>query len=223
LARSRYAFIDESGTLQHHEVMTVALIVLDGVRAADKIHLRLVKSLSIAPSQKHGRMALDEWNEKQQIHFTDMDEGHQLSIGTELGKANISVFIASHWRTKESVTHEHRFGVYKQLVKTTIRAAFGTFDDLVVAIAKQGGWEAYGKPLIEELRLLPGEFMSAGMYRKGTFFLSSGAKPGPQIADFYASASRHFLLARTDASLAKSYERIQHQIRHFERLGPEVI
>jgi hypothetical protein len=201
--------------------MTVALIVLDGVRAADRLHLRIAKSLAPAPSKTRGRAALEKWYEKHQVHFVDMDEEHKLMVGNELGKANITAFIAGYWHTEESTTHEHRFAMYKQLVKTTTRRAFWAFDDLVVAIAKQGGWDTYGRPFMEELRQVPDEFISAGIYRKGAFFLSSPAKPGPQIADFYASSSRSFLLAETDASLAAPYELIQHQVRHFERIGHE--
>lgn len=40
-----YGFIDESGTLQEHEVLTVALVVLDGARVADKLHLKVSKSV----------------------------------------------------------------------------------------------------------------------------------------------------------------------------------
>jgi hypothetical protein len=46
----------------------------------------------------------------------------------------------------------------------------------VVAIAKQGGWDTYRKLLIEELRFLPDEFISAGMYRKGAFFFVVGSQ-----------------------------------------------
>lgn len=41
---SHHGYIDESGTLGHQQIMTVALVVLNGARAADKLHVKLAKA-----------------------------------------------------------------------------------------------------------------------------------------------------------------------------------
>jgi hypothetical protein len=109
--------------------------------------------------------------------------------------------------------------MYKELLKLTINKAFERFDELVVSISKQGGWESYGGELLQELRLLPENFTRSGNFRKGEFFLSSPHKHGQQIADFYASASWNFLLAGDDTNRGAPYERIRGQVSHFEELS----
>lgn len=212
-----YGFIDESGTLQEHEVLTVALVVLDGARVADKLHLKVSKSV-FTPPKTRGLAEKEKWFAAQKLHFADMDERQKLAMGAELAKANIAAVITNYWHTDESTSHEHRFAMYRSLVKATINKAFESFDDLMISVSKQGGWESYGPSFLQELRLLPDEFTKRGDYRKGYFFLSSAAKPGQQIADYFASSSRNFLLAKSDASLSSPYECVQHQVRHFEEM-----
>jgi hypothetical protein len=218
----RYGFIDESGTLDNHKVLTVALVIFEGARTAEKLHLKIVKSVFPVPKAR-GLAEKEKWFAAQKLHFVDMNDDRKLKLGKELGKANISAFIASYWHSDENCSHEHRFGMYKELVKATINKALEDFDELAISIAKQGGWEKYGKQLIQELRPLPEAFTSAKRQVKSDFFLASAAKPGLQIADFYASSCRNFLLADGDENLAAPYQLVNHRVRHFEQIRLDVL
>jgi hypothetical protein len=212
---AKHAFIDESGTMPDQEIMTVALVIVDGVRTAEKLHPKLARSV-FPPPRVRGLRELERWYADQKLHYAEMNHEQKLAMGAELSKANITAIIGYCRHSEESTTHEHRFVMYTELLKLTIRKALETIDDLVVSIGKQGGWESYGSDLIRELRLLPEHYTRAGNFRKGDFFLSSPFKPGQQISDFYASASWNFLLAKSDAEKCAPYERIRHQVTHLE-------
>jgi hypothetical protein len=44
---THYGFIDESETMPKDKIMTVALMILHGKHAADKVHFQLAKSLYV--------------------------------------------------------------------------------------------------------------------------------------------------------------------------------
>jgi hypothetical protein len=216
---SNYGYIDESGTLSHQEVMTVALVILNGARAAKKLHKKLVQSTIPNPPKTRGLREVEKWYASQQLHFVDMETTRKLELGKALSTENIEVFIASYKHKRVDCSHEARFVIYKNLVKSTVNSAFGTYKELTICIAKQGGWEDYGKALLEELRLLPETFSKQGTYRKGDFYLASSSTPGLQIADFYASSSRNAMITCNDAkNLCAPYELVKHQIRKFDEI-----
>ncbi len=216
---SHHGYIDESGTLSHHEVMTVALVILNGARAAKKLHIRLAKSTIPNPPRTRGLGELEKWYASQQLHFADMETTRKLKLGKALSIENVEVFIASYKHQSANSSHEARFIMYKNLVKSTVSNAFRSYEDLTICIAKQGGWEDYGKSMLEELRLLPEAFTKQGDYRKGDFYLASASNPGLQIADFYASSSRNAMLICHDTNdLCAPYELIKHQICRFEQI-----
>ncbi len=207
-----HAFIDESGTLQDQEIMTVALVVLDGARSAEKLHLKASKVIFTPPKTK-GLKEREKWFASRTLHFAEMNDDQKLALGSELGRANIASVIASHWHTEASATHEHRFAVYSKLVEMTILRAFEFYKQLNIAIAKQGGWQVYGPPFLEQLRKLPGQYKyNTGQYREADIYLASSANHGIQLADFFASSCRNYLLSKSANRLAEPYERVQHLV-----------
>lgn len=221
---SHHGYIDESGTLGHQQIMTVALVVLNGARAADKLHVKLAKATVPNAPKMRGLAELEKWYASQRLHFADMENTRKLKLGKALSTATVAVFVASFKHVDVNSSHEQRFEIYKRLLKATINSAFETFSDLSIGIAKQGGWEDYEKPLLAELRDLPEAFTAKGFYRKGVFYLASGAKPGLQIADFYASSSRNARLAHSGVDdLTGPYELIKHQVKNFEEIVLETL
>jgi hypothetical protein len=71
-----------------------------------------------------------------------------------------------------------------------ITAAFEQYQELEIAIAKQGGWQEYEHTLLNELKQIPDEFKRKGGYRQGEIYLASAASPGIQLADFYVGSIR---------------------------------
>jgi hypothetical protein len=213
----KHGFIDESGTLADQGVMTVALVLLNGARTAEKLHPKLTKSIYPTHSAR-GLKQMEQFYASQELHFAQMNDKQKLAIADVLSKSNITAFVGFCQHTEDSTEHNHRFLMYRELLKLTINKAFETTDELIVSIAKQGGWESYGGELISELRYLPQAFTRTGQFRKGEFFLSSPLKQGLQIADFYASSSWHFLRAGQNTAQCAAYERIRHQVAHFGEL-----
>lgn len=134
-----HAFIDESGTLQDQEIMTVALVVLDGARSAEKLHLKASKVIFTRPTTR-GLKEREKWFASRTLHFAEMNDDQKLALGSELGRSNIASVIASHWHTEASSTHEHRFAVYSKLVEMTILRAFEFYKQLNIALpSKEAG------------------------------------------------------------------------------------
>lgn len=215
---TKHCFVDESGTMADQHVMTVAVVVLDGARTAEKIHPKLTRAV-FAPPKVRGLKELERWYAAQELHFTEMNESQKLAVGSVLGAANISVVIGYCKHSIVDVAHDVRFELYRELLKCTIRKAFLLDNEFVVSIAKQGGWESYGPSLISELRTLPEQFTTGGNYRKANFLLASPSKQGHQIADFYASSSRNFLIADGNNAMSAPFDRVSHQVVHFEELA----
>ncbi len=193
------------------EIMTVALVMLEGVRTAEKLHPRLTKLAFRAPKAR-GLKELERWYETLVLHFINLSDREKLAIGRELATANIKAVVGYCRHTSESEDHEHRHLMYTELLKKTISTAYENEEDLVVSIGKQGGSDIYGPPLLSTLREIPQTFTSGGTYRRGDFFLASPSKQGEQISDFYASASWHYLQSGGDASRSGAFELIKNQI-----------
>ena len=203
-----YAFIDESGTMDHQDVMTVAAIVFEGEHSIVKLHDHVMRDLNPRYAQLQKQLKKDRKGSKlPRLHFTDMTNEHRATVGKRLANAKVSVFAASYWYETPSMSHEARFGIYTELVKLSIRKAFEMHKELEVGVAKQGGWQGYKRRFLMELKQIPGDFTKNGDYRKGEFYLLSAAKAGIQIADFYVGAVRDHHRGLTGA-----HDYIKHQV-----------
>jgi hypothetical protein len=210
-----YGFIDESGTMPKDKIMTIALVILHGKHAADKVHFHVAKLLYPNPKIK-GRARLEHWYDKQKLHYADMSAIDKLTVGESLAKVSIKAYVASTRHTNMSKTHSFRFQLYKELVKSTINAALADFEDLVINIGRQGGSQKYGSDLIKELQILQNE--NNRQIRKNKIFLLSASNAGIQLADFYASASRDYILSKSTAISATPYAKVCHQITQLPEL-----
>jgi len=114
--------------------------------------------------------------------------------------------------------HSYRFKLYKELVKTTIKAALSDFDDLIINIGRQGGSKQYEAALIRELQDIPEYFIERGLFKKAKFSLLSASSTGIQLADFYASASRNYFLSKFTSVSVTPYAKISQQIIHLPEL-----
>lgn len=211
---TKYAYIDESGTMPEDLIMTVALVVIDSQRMATKIHSEIIKALH-PDSRMKGKKRLQEWYEQQEVHFADMTAPKRLLAGEILGQSNLKVYIASAAHSHKSQKHSYRFEVYTNLVKATINAAFMDFDQLTINIGRQGGSAKYGPSLIRELKLIPMQFREYKLFKKAKIFLAPAKNHGIQLADFYASASRNYLLSKKLLVSASPYTKIAHQVMQF--------
>ena len=208
---AKHCFVDESGTVAHQEIMTVALVMLEGGRTAEKLHPKLTK-LAFRKPKLRGLKELERWYETRELHFINLSDAEKLAIGQELAKANIKAFVGYCRHTDESSEHEHRHLMYTELLKKTIHKAYEVEEDLVISIGKQGGSDIYGPPLLRALREIPQVLSAGGTYRRGNFFLASPSKQGQQISDFYASASWHYLQSGGDANRSGAFDLIKHQL-----------
>jgi hypothetical protein len=205
-----HAYIDESGTLDHQEVMTVALVVVEGAYSAQSIHKEAIRALN------------PKWFTKSrqstniQLHYADMLKDHKLSVGKVFGQKPIDCFISCFYHDGNLKSGEERHGIYTQLVKSCLIQAYDVYNDLVIVVEKQGGADSYKAALMAVLNVIPELFRKRGRFCTGKFELKSGSRPGLQLADFYAGATRDFLLAHKDRSLSNAYELVKHQIREIK-------
>jgi hypothetical protein len=206
---TKHCFIDESGTMDHQGVMSVALITLEGVNSAQRLHDQIMTALD---SGYLARMKLLKKERKSahlpRLHYADMSPEQKRTVGTRLGQAKITVYSAHHFHIDEK-TYEERFAIYTELVKICVQKALFEHKELVVNIAKQGGWQKYDNDFCTVLRELPEEFCRTGDYHKATFELLSAVKPGIQLADFYVGAVRDFVVNK---SALMPYSLVQEQI-----------
>lgn len=208
-----YAYIDESGTLVEHEVMTVSLVLLSGRRTPDRISERILKVLY--PHLAGNPKALG----KKKMHFADMREEVQNQVATQLAQEKIAGVINSHWHTGAEEAHQILFSRYTRMVQLLIyRALEMTIGPLTVVIAEQGSPETYKSALFADLEKTVELFRRrTGSFRKVDFELDSAQTlRGLQIADFYAGAVRKMWLESmtgTDTHLCAPYRHIQHQVK----------
>lgn len=208
-----YAYIDESGTLSEHQVMTVSLVLFEGRRAADRAHHKILQQLY--PHLANDRKALGS----KKLHFTDMADHTQIAIASQLAEERISAVINSHWHNTDDEAHGTVFARYTKMVQLLLfRALELTTGEIKVIIAQQGGWETYEKPFIADVR------KAAELYSKRhhTFrTVDYELKPantvsGLQLADFYAGTVRKMFLdslAGLETHLSSPYAQVHHQIR----------
>lgn len=207
----KHLFIDESGTREMQEIMTVAAVVFDGANSADTLHTSVMKTLN--PDYLKLVSALrKQRKELPQMHYIDLSDKQKRDAGERLGRANIAVYSASYWYDEvPMVEHSIRFPIYSQLVTQVIEAAFKDHKELKIGIAKQGGWQKYGPAFLGELKKIPDKYhQENGEYREGDFFLVSAAKSGIQLADFYVGSIRD-----SHRNLNTAHDRIKHQVKTY--------
>ncbi len=208
---SKYAFIDESGTMPKDQIMTVALIVVPGKHSASKIHNQIVAA--IHPNLKsRSKVRFKQLYDQKRLHFADMSDAQKLLTGGTLSKMSLKAYIANSRHTSLCQEHSYRFKLYKTLIKSAVHAALADFDDLIINIGRQGGSEKYEGVLINELRTIAEYFNKKGLFKKAKFSLLSASNAGIQLADFYASASRDYFLSESASVSAIPYYRIIHQV-----------
>lgn len=205
-----HAYIDESGTMDHQGVMSVAMIILEGAHSAQKLHDQVMTALHPKYIELVKQMKKDRKpsNYLPHLHFADMSDQQKRIVSSRLAQAKATVFTAHHWHEGDK-THQERFEIYTELVKMCTRKAFESHRELVIGIAKQGGWQKYESDFCSVLRMVPDEFSREGIYRKANFELLSAVRPGVQLADFYAGTVRDFII---DESERLSYDLLQEQI-----------
>lgn len=188
-------------------VMSVAMVILEGANSAQRLHDHVMTALNPKYIQLLKQLKKDR-KPLPTLHYADMMGDHRRIVAGRLAEANVTVLTAHH-RHQGEKTHAERFSVYGELVKICVRSAFETHKELIVGVAKQGGWQKYEQGFCAELRLLPEEFTKQGNYRKADFELLSAARPGIQLADFYVGAVRDFTM---NESLTVPFDLIQEQV-----------
>ncbi|MBP6744253.1 MAG: DUF3800 domain-containing protein [Candidatus Obscuribacterales bacterium] len=206
---TNYGYIDESGTKDDQEVMTVALIVLEGRFTANNIHKQVLASVY----PKHAANKHDKSQNKPSLHYAHMKKEHLRSSGKILANNNIDCFASCIYHDGSEKPHAERHRIYSKLIANCVFQAIEVFDDLIINIAQQGNWQTYRVDLVNSLQLLISNVSQRGAYKKAKFEFQSAAKPGIQLADFYAGATRGHLLRHKDASLSDAYDLIAKQVR----------
>jgi Protein of unknown function (DUF3800) len=207
-----YAYIDESGTLSEHQVMTVSLVLFDGRRTADRAHHKILKELY--PHLANDLKALAT----KKLHFTDMPTHIQNQVATHLASERISAVINSHWHTMDEETHGTSFGRYTKMVQLLLYKALEmTTGEMNVIIAQQGGWETYEKSFLSEVDKATELFSKRNkQFRSVNYELKPAHSVcGLQLADFYAGTVRKMYLdslAGLEVHLSSPYDLVQHQI-----------
>src|SRR5580700_7133557 len=114
-----YAYIDESGTMDHQDVMTVAAVVFEGAHSAAKLHDHVMRALI----PKYGQLlrqlnkGRQKGSKRPRMHFTDMDDANKSVVADLVRTAKLTVFTASYWYESLSLSHDTRFCIYTELVK----------------------------------------------------------------------------------------------------------
>jgi hypothetical protein len=215
-----YAYIDESGTLDHQEVMLVALVVFEGKNSAEKIHLSALKRAFPESAQKNK----DRTNKRQpklQLHYAELANDRRIAAALSFAQSKIACYASSYWHDGNSKRHKTRFAIYTELVKSCIYRSLEHHDELEVLIAQQGGASYYKRNFLTELRSVPEEYRKDGRFKKAKFELA-GTVPGVQIADFYAGATRDFLLSQNNVRRKQVYDLLEKQVLCIETIGYEL-
>lgn len=204
---AHHVYIDESGTLDYQEVMTVAAVVVEGRFTAHAIHKEAAMKINPKWFDKTKRTSPIEF------HYADMLNDHKRSLGAVFGSKKIECFSSCFYHDGTEKSGTERFAIYTQLVRSCLIQAFDVYDNLTVVIERQGGWDFHKPALLSALRDVPEHFKNRGKFCVAKIELKPGTKPGLQLADFYAGATRDFLLSYKDSSLSDPYQLIEHQVR----------
>lgn len=193
--------------MDHQGVMSVAMVVLEGANSAQKLHDHVMKDLNPKYIQLLKQLK-KEHKRLPSLHFADMTVEQKLVIGGRLAASNVTVLTAHH-RHQGDKSHTERFAIYGELIKICVRKAFENHKELVIGVAKQGGWQKYEQDFCATLRLIPEDFIKQGHFRKAEFDLLSAAKAGIQLADFYVGAVRDYIM---DESATVPFDLVREQV-----------
>jgi hypothetical protein len=208
----KYAYIDESGTREYQGVMTVALIVLEGRRTAEKLHEKVMCTLFEDYIEKRKLFKKKAIHRLPYLHYTEMSRNHRERVGVKLAAASVSAYVSYYWHDGKATKHEQRFEIYTNLVKESILLATRDHNELSVTVAQQGGWQGYERQFEQQLKALEYDHTNGRMYRRLTIKLNSARHPGIQLSDFYAGVSRDFIINPDDEPLLTAFRAVESQI-----------
>jgi hypothetical protein len=216
-----YGYIDESGTLIEHQVMTVSLVLIDGRKTADKIGERILGELH--PHLASNKRELNKKN----LHFADMQEGAQVTVANHLAQEKICGVVSSHFHIAESERHEDLFSRYTRMLQLVLYKGLElTSGPFELVIAEQGSPETYKTRLFGDLDDTVFLFRSrSGQYRDVNYHLKSArTMRGLQLADFYAGTVRKMWiegLNGQEARMSAPYSQLTHQLTLEDYCEPE--
>lgn len=215
---TRHGFIDESGTKDDHEIMTVALILFDGAFTAQKLHKSLIQELFA----NHTKNSTKRDRRNSGLHYTDMSNSQRLAAAEILGKQSIQCFTSCFYHDGAEKSHEQRFEIYTSLIKLCLNDALEIHEHLDLTIAQQSNWMTYKAPLTRDLNEIVSEKSARLGFRTAKFGFESAAKAGIQLADFYAGTTRGHLLRHMDSTLGAPFDLVEHQIRDIKIHGADI-
>ncbi len=210
-----YGYVDESGTKDDQQCMTVVLVVFAGAHTAEHLNLQIARELYPERFKKSKTKSYSKMN----IHYADLDHSQKSLVSNLLSQAKVSVF-ASTYRHQGRKNHQEYFSIYERLVHQTVESALKEHKELVVTIGKQGGWQTYQKSFLASLKDVTKKFATKRNFAKAKFILDSVINPGIQLADFYAGALRENILSNENKKYSSSsYELLTNQYRAIENIN----
>jgi len=207
----KHAYIDESGTREYQKVMTVALVVLEGKRTAEKLHEKLMCELYPDYIERRKLFKKKSIHKLPGLHYAEMNRAQKEKVAKKLASVTIFAYVSYYYHDGTATEHQQRFEIYTQLVKDSIRLATDQVNELSVVVAQQGGWQGYEQQFEAELKALEYD-THPRKYRKLLISLEPARHPGIQLSDFYAGCCRDFVLD-PDSQRLVHYHAIERQTR----------
>jgi hypothetical protein len=210
LVTLKYGFIDESGTMDDQEIMTVGLIILDGQFASRKIQTSILKALYPKRfAEKKSKRGADK---SLMLHYFELEPAQKADVARILAEHNITCHCSYYYHDGKVKTHEERSAIYRSMVRACILSALESHEELDICVARQGAGPEQKSEFLAELRLIPDNCRKK--YRKVKFSLGTNAHEGVQLADFYVGATRDYFRSSLlqDGTLATAYQIIEPQV-----------
>lgn len=208
-----FAYIEESGTKTEHEVMSVALVVLDSQYAHTKLQRKVLQGIFPNYCQRV-KSAKGTGQKKPAIHFTDLENQLRFNAAKILAaENNVSVISCIHYHNNYK-NHQERQALYMAMVKSVAKSAIERYENIelfIAFISAFKGQTTYQLPLRSELEALRSEIADRHGFRKLKIEFPTAKMPGVQLADFYAGALREHLLHRPDCGKSGAFKFIEHQ------------
>lgn len=206
-----YGYIDEAGTKFDQSVMTVCLVVLEGVHSHTKIHREVMKG--IYPNyEARVKSAKGAETKRPGIKYTEMDKRSRLDAANIFSAKTVSVITSIHYHEGCSTTYDEFYLRYRNMIKAVVADAIERYDDLDLTIATISGpnWD-YQTSLSEEIEVIRAILHCRLGFRKVTLRFAAATVAGIQIADYYAGARREALLPVDEDKKSRAYDKIQKQ------------
>jgi len=215
---THFAYVDESGTKDDQEVMTVALVVMEGAATAAAVQKHMLAVLH----PKHKNKNQNRSGAKPKLHFTDMKMPQVRACGKVLAAYPINCFSSHYYHDGKAKSHEERHSIYVSLVEECLKQALAFYNDIEITIAQQGDWQTYSAEMTKKLKKLAAELGKRHGFKRVKIKYSSAVKPGIQIADYYAGAVRGNLLRHKNEDLSAAFNQIERQVRETSQITLEV-